>query len=154
MGGFDIGGFLRSKAEGLNALLNILTCDTSEPSFNKKTGEWTIGKGAKNALGVSVDAILAVANAADGLVDAVVDGLQEISVASGSLGVWDFMNPSVSNPGFKSPLGECYAGPPLNCAGIKINIFGGGGTDAIGFVAAVISYATTGSVFFFGALGF
>ena len=132
VGGFDIGGFLRSKAEGLNALLNILTCDTSEPSFNKKTGEWTIGKGAKNALGVSVDAILAVANAADGLVDAVVDGLQEISVASGSLGVWDFMNPSVSNPGFKSPLGECYAGPPLNCAGIKINIFGGGGTEAIG----------------------
>ena len=132
VGGFDIGGFLRSKAEGLNALLNILTCDTSEPTFNKKTGEWTIGKGAKNALGVSVDAILAVANAADGLVDAVVDGLQEISVASGSLGVWDFMNPSVSNPGFKSPLGECYAGPPLNCAGIKINIFGGGGTDAIG----------------------
>ena len=132
VGGFDIGGFLRSKAEGLNALLNILTCDTSEPTFNKKTGEWTIGKGAKNALGVSVDAILAVANAADGLVDAVVDGLQEIRVASGSLGVWDFMNPSVSNPGFKSPLCECYAVPPLNCAGIKINIFGGGGTDAIG----------------------
>ena len=127
VGGFDIGGFLRSKAEGLNALLNILTCDTSEPTFNKKTGEWTIGKGAKNALGVSVDAILAVANAADGLVDAVVDGLQEISVASGSLGVWDFMNPSVSNPGFKSPLGECYAGPPLDCAGIKINIFGSNG---------------------------
>ena len=127
VGGFDIGGFLRSKAEGLNALLNILTCDTSEPTFNKKTGEWTIGKGAKNALGVSVDAILAVANAADGLVDAVVDGLQEISVASGSLGVWDFMNPSVSNPGFKSPLGECYAGPPLDCAGIKVNIFGSNG---------------------------
>ena len=29
-----------------------------------------------------------------------------------------------------------------------------GRTAMLGFVAAVISYATTGSVFFFGALGF
>ena len=136
VGGFDPVGWLRGKAEGLNGILNALTCSTSEPTFNKKTGEWTIGKGAKNALGVSVDAILAVANAADELVGSLVDGVQAISVAAGpqSLGLFDFMNPSVSNPGFKSGLGECYAGPPLNCAGIKVNIFGGGGTDAIGKV--------------------
>ena len=70
------------------------------------------------------------------MVGSLVDGVQAISVAAGpqSLGLFDFMNPSVSNPGFKSGLGECYAGPPLNCAGIKVNIFGGGGTDAIGKV--------------------
>jgi len=40
------------------------------------------------------------------------------------------MNPSVSVPGFKSPLGECYTGPKLSCAGVKINIFGKGGVGA------------------------
>tara|TARA_B100001175_G_scaffold317079_1_gene332776 strand:+ start:2963 stop:5041 length:2079 start_codon:yes stop_codon:yes gene_type:complete len=132
MGGFDIGGFLRGKAEGLLGLVGALTCDTSEPTFNKKTGEWTIGKGPKNIIGVSVDAIVKVANAADKLVEDIVGGIQGISVASGSLGMFDFLNPSVSNPGFKSGLGECYAGPPLNCAGLKVNIFGGGGTQALG----------------------
>ena len=132
MGGFDIGGFLRGKAEGLMGLVGALTCDTSEPTFNKKTGEWTIGKGPKNIIGVSVDAIVKVANAADKLVEDIVGGIQGISVASGSLGMFDFLNPSVSNPGFKSGLGECYAGPPLNCAGLKVNIFGGGGTQALG----------------------
>ena len=58
-----------------------------------------------------------------------VQGLN-IGGISGSLGVFDFMNPSVSVPGFKSPLGECYSGPPLGCAGVKLNIFGGGGTGA------------------------
>ena len=132
MGGFDIGGFLRSKAEGLLGLVGAITCDTSEPTFNKKTGEWTIGKGPKNSVGVAVDKILEVANAADGLVKDIVGGIQGLSVASGSLGLFDFLNPSVSNPGFKSGLGECYAGPPLNCAGLKVNIFGGGGTEALG----------------------
>ena len=55
-----------------------------------------------------------------------------MSIASGSLGVFDFLNPSVSVPGFKSPLGECYAGPPLSCAGVKVNIFGSKGKGAIG----------------------
>ena len=131
-GGFDIGGFLRSKAAGLQGILDAISCSSKEPTFNAKTGEWTIGKGPKNILSVSVDAIVAVANAADKITESVVGGIQEISVASGSLGMFDFLNPSVTNPGFKSGLGECYAGPPLNCAGIKINIFGGGGTQALG----------------------
>ena len=130
--GFNLGGFLRSKAEGLLGLVNAVTCDTKKPTFNAKTAEWTIGKGPKNSVSIAVDEILKVANAADGLVESLVAGAQKLSVATGSLGVFDFLNPSVSNPGFKSGLGECYAGPPLNCAGIKINIFGGGGTQALG----------------------
>ena len=132
LGGFNLGGFLRSKAEGLMGIAKAITCDTKKPTFNAKTGEWTIGKGAKNILSVSAEEILKVANAADALVEGVVGTIQDLSVASGSLGMFDFLNPSVSNPGFKSGLGECYAGPPLNCAGIKINIFGGGGTQALG----------------------
>ena len=64
--------------------------------------------------------------------------------------MFDFLNPSVSNPGFSSPLGKCYAGPPLECAGLKINIFGGGGKGAIGkaILGAIVGEgaAATGSL--------
>ena len=49
-----------------------------------------------------------------------------------------------------SPLGKCYAGPPLECAGLKINIFGGGGKGAIGkaILGAIVGEgaAATGSL--------
>ena len=40
------------------------------------------------------------------------------------------MRPDVSSPGFSSTLSSCYTGPPLNCSGIKVNLFGGGGSGA------------------------
>ena len=40
------------------------------------------------------------------------------------------MRPDVSSPGFSSTLSDCYTGPPLNCSGIKVNVFGGGGQGA------------------------
>ena len=42
------------------------------------------------------------------------------------------MRPDVSTPGFSSTLSDCYTGPPLNCSGIKVNLFGGGGSGATG----------------------
>ena len=42
------------------------------------------------------------------------------------------MRPDVSTPGFGSQLSDCYTGPPLNCSGIQVNIFGGGGEGATG----------------------
>ena len=69
LGGFNLGGFLRSKAEGLLGLVNAVTCDTKKPTYNAKTAEWTIGKGPKNSVNIAVDEILKVANAADGLVE-------------------------------------------------------------------------------------
>ena len=48
----------------------------------------------------------------------------------GNLGFFDFMRPDVSTPGFSSTLSDCYTGPPLNCSGIKVNLFGGGGSGA------------------------
>ncbi len=125
LGGFSLGGFLRSKAEGLLAIAKVGQCEA-------KTNEWVIGKGPKNILGISVDKILSAANTADSLTQSLVGGVQDLSIAGGSLGVFDFLNPSVSVPGFKSPLGECYAGPPLSCAGVKVNIFGSNGKGAIG----------------------
>ena len=39
------------------------------------------------------------------------------------------MRPDVSSPGLVACY-DCYTGPPLNCSGIKVNIFGGGGQGA------------------------
>ena len=132
LGGFSLGGFLRSKAEGLLAIAKVGQCDKPQKTLEAKTNEWVIGKGPKNILGISVDKILSAANTADSLTQSLVGGVQDLSIAGGSLGVFDFLNPSVSVPGFKSPLGECYAGPPLSCAGVKVNIFGSNGKGAIG----------------------
>ena len=72
--------------------------------------------------------ILATANAAQ--------SLQEAAASPGgilgNLGIFDFMRPDVSTPGCGSQLRDCYTGPPLNCSGIQVNIFGGGGEGATG----------------------
>ena len=134
LGGFSLGGFLRSKAEGLLGIAKALTCDSPTKNYNAETNEWVIGKGAKEGLGASIDKIagniLDAANIADSLTEASAGAIQGLSIAGGGLGLFDFLNPSVSNPGFSSPLGKCYAGPPLDCAGIKVNIFGSNGVGA------------------------
>ena len=134
LGGFSLGGFLRSKAEGLLGIARLLSCDNPTKNYNATTNEWVIGKGPKEGLGAAVDKIadkiLAAANIANSLTETSAAGIQGLSIAGGSLGLFDFLNPSVSNPGFSSPLGKCYAGPPLDCAGIKVNIFGSNGVGA------------------------
>ena len=127
-GGLDIGGFLRGKAENLQAIASMFECQDS-PKLDGIT-KLTIGGGPKFSIDSVIDNILAVANTADSLTEGIIDAAQGLSIAGGGLGVFDFMNPSVSVPGFKSPLGECYSGPKLSCAGVKLNIFGGGGVGA------------------------
>ena len=70
--------------------------------------------------------ILDIANAAQELKEAAASPGGVI----GNLGLFDFMRPDVSSPGFSSTLSDCYTGPPLNCSGIKVNLFGGGGQGA------------------------
>ncbi len=129
-GGLDIGGFLRGKAENLLDIASIFECEDSPPLDPIDVQQITFGGGPKQAVDSLVDDILSVANKADSLTGGLVDAVQGLSIAGGGLGMFDFMNPSVSVPGFKSPLGECYTGPKLSCAGVKINIFGKGGVGA------------------------
>ena len=70
--------------------------------------------------------VLAIANAAQELKEAAASP----GGVLGNLGFFDFMRPDVSTPGFSSTLSDCYTGPPLNCSGIKVNLFGGGGSGA------------------------
>tara|TARA_B100000700_G_scaffold288849_1_gene345715 strand:+ start:66 stop:2129 length:2064 start_codon:yes stop_codon:yes gene_type:complete len=149
LGGFDIGGFLRGGAKKLMNLSNVFKCNNKQ-EYDFGIKEWVVGKGPKNAIDIGVDAILDLANAADQLSGGIVGGIQNLSIATGSLGMFDFLNPSVSVPGNKSSLGDCYAGPPTKCGGLKVEIFGGGGAGAIakGILGSIVNdgAGSTGSI--------
>ena len=149
LGGFDISGFLKSGAKKLMNLSNVFKCNNKQ-EYDFGIKEWVIGKGPKNAIDIGVDKILELANIADGLSGGIVGAAQDLSIATGSLGVFDFLNPSVNIPGNKSPLGECYAGPPTKCGGFKVEIFGGGGIGAIakGIFGSIVNdeAGSTGSI--------
>ena len=119
---------LRSSAEGMLGLSNAFNCElpSAVGNLGSKTNNWVMGKGPKDIVGATAEAILSVANAAQELQEAA----ESPGGILGNLGIFDFMRPDVSTPGFSSQLGNCYTGPPLNCVGIKINIFGGGGEGA------------------------
>ena len=124
----DLVGMLRSKAEGLLGIAKAFECalPSAADGLGAKTNQWLMGKGPKSIVGVTAESILDIANAAQSLGEAA----ESPGGILGNLGIFDFMRPDVSTPGFSSQLSSCYTGPPLNCSGIKINIFGGGGEGA------------------------
>ena len=75
-----------------------------------------------------------------------IDLVQDIASITGSLGYFDFMNPSVAQPGFESPLSKCYAGPPElgGCGGTKVKLFGGGINGIGGVANAIVQIAQGG----------
>mgnify|MGYP001211220280 FL=1 len=124
----DIEGLLRGKAEGLLGIASVFDdCDIPTADLGAKTNKWILGLGPGNLnLENIAGKVLAIANAAQ--------ELKEVAASPGgvigNLGLFDFMRPDVSTPGFSSTLSDCYTGPPLNCSGIKVNLFGGGGSGA------------------------
>ena len=140
--GFSVAGFLGSTANAILGLASKLGCNEVAPEFDMGSDEWVIGKGSSDKTGVPVEEILAVANQAKTLAtDALgspLQAIQDIAGDIGSLGLFDFTNPSVSAPGFESVLGNCYAGPPElgGCGGTKVKLFGGG--KGVGGVANAI----------------
>ena len=124
----DIEGLLRGKAEGLLGIASIFDdCDIPTADLGGKTNKWILGGGPGNLnLENIAGKVLAIANAAQELKEAI----GSPGGVLGNLGIFDFMRPDVSTPGFSSTLSDCYTGPPLNCSGIKVNLFGGGGSGA------------------------
>ena len=127
-GGKGIEDLLRSQGEGLLGIASVFSdCDIPDVDLGGKTNGWLLGVGP---LGVDLNNIagqvLSIANAAQELKEAAASPGGVI----GNLGLFDFMRPDVSTPGFSSTLSDCYTGPPLNCSGIKVNLFGGGGSGA------------------------
>jgi len=126
LGGFNLVNDLRSKAEGLIGIQEIIKCVTND-STPVETNIWTLGKGAKNIPGIAGGTIMEIANAALAIQEAA--GAPG-GIAGSLLGEFDFLNPNVSTQGFSSVLGECYTGPPLDCKKISVNLFGGDGKNA------------------------
>ena len=126
----NIENLLRDKAEGILGIAEIFDdCDVQNADFSGKTNGFLLGIGPLNInLENIAGDILNIANAAQELKEAAASPGGVI----GNLGLFDFMRPDVSTPGFSSTLSDCYTGPPLNCSGIKINLFGGGGSGATG----------------------
>ena len=127
LGGFDMIGDLRGKAEGLLGIQEAIKC-VAPGTANVKSSIWCLGKGPMNMPGVTGEAIMSIANAAQSLQEAA--GAPG-GIAAGLLGQFDFLNPNVSTEGFSSALGECYTGPPLNCKGMQVKIFGSDGEGSI-----------------------
>ena len=121
---------MRDKAEGILGIAEIFDdCDVQNADFSGKTNGFLLGIGPLNInLENIAGDILSIANAAQELKEAAASPGGVI----GNLGLFDFMRPDVSTPGFSSTLSDCYTGPPLNCSGIKVNLFGGGGSGATG----------------------
>ena len=124
----DIEGMLRGKAEGILGIASIFDdCDIPNADIGSKTNKWVIGLGpASIGLENIAGKVLDIANAAQELKEAAASP----GGVLGNLGLFDFMRPDVSTPGFSSTLSDCYTGPPLDCSGIKVNLFGGGGQGA------------------------
>ena len=139
LGGFDMISDLRGKAEGLLGIQEAIKC-VAPGTANIKSSIWCLGKGPMNMPGVAGEAIMSVANAAQSLQEAA--GAPG-GIAGGLLGQFDFLNPGVSTQGFSSALGECYTGPPLNCKGMQVKVFGsdGEGTIAEPIIGALVGDA-------------
>ena len=143
--GFSPLNFLRSTADAILGLADKLGCEEIAPEFDLASNEWVIGKGTTDKVGVPVEDILRTANEAQSIADIAINAVQDIAGDTGSLGVFDFANPSVSVPGFKSALGKCYAGPPElgGCGGTKVKIFGGGINGVGGAAKAILQLSNS-----------
>ena len=136
LGGFNPFSFLTSTVDAFQNVVSALDCNEPPADYALASNEWTIGVGTNEGSGTPVSQILETANKAREAASrgfGIVDAVQDIAGLTGSLGVFDFANPSVSTPGFESVLGNCYAGPPElgGCGGTKIKIFGGKGIGGV-----------------------
>ena len=139
LGGFNLVNNLRGKAEGLLGITEALKC-VIPVDVSKESNFWQIGKGATNVTGVAAETILKVANVAQEIQEAAGAPKGILGSLISDVGAFDFMNQNVSTQGFSSVLGECYTGPPLNCKGVKVNVFGsdGSGVDARPIIGALV----------------
>ena len=125
-----VGGVLRKGAEALAKIANLFKCDDKETSTGEEVQKIVVGLGPAKLLDGAIDAIMEVANTTNSLAEDLAAGVQSLLPES-SLGLFDFMNPSIGDPSTAAnALGNCYAGPPLKCAGIEVNLFGSNGTGA------------------------
>lgn len=154
--GFNLISFLRSSVEGLISGRFRLSCNEVAPDYNSSTNQWVIGKGAKEEPGVPLSTILESANLAASIAESFINTGEAVDDLVKNVGALDFFGTGFSNPGFKGLISDCYGGPPLNCGGVKVKIFGstGSGAAANAIIGSIVGDAesATGSIVGFDIL--
>lgn len=154
--GFNVVSFLRSSAEGLISGNMKLSCSEIAPNYNSPTNQWVVGKGAKEEPGVPIQTILESANLASSIAESFISSGEAISDFVRNVGSLDFLGSGFSNPGFQGLVSDCYGGPPLNCGGVKVKMFGsnGSGASAKAIIGSIVGNgaSATGSIVGFDLL--
>jgi hypothetical protein len=154
--GFNLISFLRSSVEGLLSGNFRLSCNEIAPNYNSPTNQWVIGKGAKEEPGVPLQTILESANLAASIAESFINTGDAVNDLVREVGSLDFFGTGFSNPGFKGLISDCYGGPPLNCGGVKVKIFGSSGSGAVAnaIIGSIVDegVSVTGSIVGFDIL--
>ena len=123
-GALDVVGFLLSAADNLNSIASFLDCNQSNSGKCPTDKEYTVGGNSKEKGEDPFEYVMNAMNFSRGAANLANDFEKEY-------GSWDIFGDGSLLSGSSSVIpGGCYAGPPENCTGPYVEIFGGGGAGA------------------------
>ena len=120
----NITNFLLSAADNINSIASFLDCNQSNDGKCPQDKEYTVGGNSKEKGEDPFEYVMNAMNFSRGAANLANDFEKEY-------GSWDIFGDGSLLSGSSSVIpGGCYAGPPENCTGPYVEIFGGGGTGA------------------------
>jgi hypothetical protein len=120
----NITNFLLSAADNINSIASFLDCNQSNDGKCPQDKEYTVGGNSKEKGEDPFEYVMNAMNFSRGAANLANDFEKEY-------GSWDIFGDGSLLSGSSSVIpGGCYAGPPENCTGPYVEIFGGGGAGA------------------------
>ena len=120
----NITDFLLSAADNINSIASFLDCNQSNSGKCPQDKEYTVGGNSKEKGEDPFEYVMNAMNFSRGAANLANDFEKEY-------GSWDIFGDGSLLSGSSSVIpGGCYAGPPENCTGPYVEIFGGGGAGA------------------------
>lgn len=120
----NITDFLLSAADNINSIASFLDCNQSNDGKCPQDKEYTVGGNSKEKGEDPFEYVMNAMNFSRGAANLANDFEKEY-------GSWDIFGDGSLLSGSSSVIpGGCYAGPPENCTGPYVEIFGGGGAGA------------------------
>ena len=120
----NITDFLLSAADNINSIAAFLDCNQSNSGKCPQDKEYTVGGNSKEKGEDPFEYVMNAMNFSRGAANLANDFEKEY-------GSWDIFGDGSLLSGSSSVIpGGCYAGPPENCTGPYVEIFGGGGAGA------------------------
>jgi len=127
-GALDVVGFLLSAADNLNSIASFLDCSQSNSGKCPTDKEYTVGGSSKEKGEDPFEYVMNAMNFSRGAANLANDFERQY-------GKWDIFGDGSLLSGSSAVIpGGCYAGPPTNCTGPVVEIYGGGGSGAVGKV--------------------